>query len=153
MPTFYKYRQWCKTCNDYTLHRYSTEDELFCECCSTIYSDVYLKDIPEDRLIEQRKRYHDMKFGFVKNIGFNSVFGQDCLQTINDEFPQYEILESDAGQEYLDKQYLENFERVMKEQQEKEELQKKHKKIGRNEPCFCGSGLKFKKCCYDKIYY
>lgn len=24
------------------------------------------------------------------------------------------------------------------------------KKIGRNEPCFCGSGLKFKKCCLNK---
>ena len=22
--------------------------------------------------------------------------------------------------------------------------------IGRNEPCHCGSGLKFKKCCIDK---
>jgi len=24
------------------------------------------------------------------------------------------------------------------------------KKIGRNEPCFCGSGKKFKKCCINK---
>jgi len=24
-------------------------------------------------------------------------------------------------------------------------------KIGRNDPCFCGSGLKFKKCCLTKI--
>lgn len=26
----------------------------------------------------------------------------------------------------------------------------KGKKTGRNEPCICGSGQKFKKCCYDK---
>lgn len=26
-------------------------------------------------------------------------------------------------------------------------LQRKHKKIGRNDPCFCGSGKKHKKCC------
>ena len=27
------------------------------------------------------------------------------------------------------------------------------KKVGRNDPCSCGSGLKFKKCCYSKILY
>jgi len=27
------------------------------------------------------------------------------------------------------------------------ELQKKRGKVGRNEPCPCSSGLKFKKCC------
>ena len=26
----------------------------------------------------------------------------------------------------------------------------KQKKIGRNDPCFCGSGKKFKKCCLYK---
>ena len=26
----------------------------------------------------------------------------------------------------------------------------KNKKTGRNDPCPCGSGLKFKKCCYGK---
>ncbi|WP_202903220.1 SEC-C metal-binding domain-containing protein [Paenibacillus gorillae] len=24
------------------------------------------------------------------------------------------------------------------------------KKLGRNDPCHCGSGLKYKKCCIDK---
>ena len=27
-----------------------------------------------------------------------------------------------------------------------------NKKLGRNEPCHCGSGLKFKKCCIDKPF-
>ena len=26
------------------------------------------------------------------------------------------------------------------------------KKLGRNEPCHCGSGKKYKKCCLDKDY-
>lgn len=30
-------------------------------------------------------------------------------------------------------------------------MTKKYKKIGRNDPCPCGSGKKFKKCCIDKI--
>jgi uncharacterized protein YecA (UPF0149 family) len=25
------------------------------------------------------------------------------------------------------------------------------KKIGRNDPCICGSGNKFKRCCLDKL--
>lgn len=30
--------------------------------------------------------------------------------------------------------------------------QKKEKeKIGRNDPCFCGSGEKYKKCCMEKV--
>ena len=24
-------------------------------------------------------------------------------------------------------------------------------KVGRNDPCICQSGLKFKRCCYDKV--
>lgn len=27
-----------------------------------------------------------------------------------------------------------------------------HRYIGRNEPCPCGSGVKFKKCCIENIY-
>lgn len=30
------------------------------------------------------------------------------------------------------------------------ELEERHRKIGRNDPCPCGSGLKFKKCCLKK---
>lgn len=29
----------------------------------------------------------------------------------------------------------------------------KEYKIGRNDPCPCGSGLKFKKCCINKLEY
>ncbi len=28
---------------------------------------------------------------------------------------------------------------------------KKHANVGRNDPCPCGSGKKFKKCCEDKL--
>lgn len=33
----------------------------------------------------------------------------------------------------------------------KELLPNPFKKWPRNLPCFCGSGVKFKKCCHDKI--
>jgi uncharacterized protein YchJ len=29
----------------------------------------------------------------------------------------------------------------------------RNKKIGRNEPCSCGSGKKYKKCCYGKTLF
>ena len=33
------------------------------------------------------------------------------------------------------------------EQQEKKPQKRKQPKVGRNEPCPCGSGKKYKKCC------
>ncbi|HEY7321830.1 MAG TPA: SEC-C metal-binding domain-containing protein [Candidatus Binatia bacterium] len=30
-------------------------------------------------------------------------------------------------------------------------MQKTAPKIGRNEPCPCGSGLKYKRCCLNKV--
>ena len=35
----------------------------------------------------------------------------------------------------------------------KKNIVRKKKKIGRNEPCPCGSGKKFKKCCIEKGIY
>ncbi|NLB11898.1 preprotein translocase subunit SecA [Candidatus Dojkabacteria bacterium] len=32
----------------------------------------------------------------------------------------------------------------------KQKTIKKNKKVGRNDPCPCGSGKKYKKCCYPK---
>jgi hypothetical protein len=34
----------------------------------------------------------------------------------------------------------------------KRETNPNYVKIGRNEPCYCGSGKKFKKCCISKEY-
>jgi len=37
-----------------------------------------------------------------------------------------------------------------KQQQETYVPQKNKEKVGRNDPCPCGSGKKYKKCCYPK---
>jgi hypothetical protein len=42
--------------------------------------------------------------------------------------------------EYLDKLHCD----------EEKQIKEKKKKIGRNDPCPCGSGLKYKKCCLRK---
>ncbi len=39
---------------------------------------------------------------------------------------------------------------IDRNQRQEAERQKKRRKIGRNDPCPCGSGKKYKKCCLDK---
>lgn len=40
---------------------------------------------------------------------------------------------------------------MQKEKIEQEENEKKKKKVGRNDPCPCGSGKKYKNCCLNKV--
>ncbi|WP_353601173.1 SEC-C metal-binding domain-containing protein [Clostridium sp. KNHs214] len=51
---------------------------------------------------------------------------------------------------YMPKEYMESFKRIEKRIKEKERESKTIRKeinIGRNDPCPCGSGKKYKKCC------
>lgn len=41
--------------------------------------------------------------------------------------------------------------KIQEEQLKKEELDRKNKKVGRNDPCICGSGKKYKNCCLNKV--
>ena len=50
------------------------------------------------------------------------------------------------GDEQKAREYLENWK---KEQLEPSEKEFSKNKIGRNDPCFCGSGKKFKNCCME----
>lgn len=60
---------------------------------------------------------------------------------------------------YLQKRYVEEF--LLKEEEARKRAQKSLQsrlqkplmntpKVGRNEPCPCGSGKKYKKCCWNK---
>ena len=146
MPTKTYYRIWCKKCNEFTLHNKSlSEENYICDSCKTVYTDIMLKDIPKDKLITQRQRYNDQKSKDLLNmVNFMSAgfFNNNSV----------EIIESDAGQKIIDQKINEKYKKLKEEQIEKEKLQKQYSKLGRNELCFCGSGVKFKKCCYNKIY-
>jgi len=52
-----------------------------------------------------------------------------------------------------DKEHIndELMEEIKKKSQYYPNGQLKRSKIGRNEPCPCGSNKKFKKCCIDKV--
>jgi hypothetical protein len=149
MPTIRKYRQWCKTCQDWTLHTINGEtDQLICDLCKTENTNVYLDEIPNEKLLEQRARYNKKKYSFI----LDNVL----LNPNNNPFApvgsNIEIIETDAGQDYIDEQVKKRYEELQKKREEQDKLQAEHKKIGRNEKCFCGSGLKFKKCCYNKVF-
>jgi len=114
-----------------------------------VYTSVKLKDIPEDKREAQRERYKKKN-----HIGVNTYLQQILGNAMNNDF-QDEIAESDAGQKQIDlKRHKENekaHEEYRRKREEELELLHKFQNLGRNEMCLCGSGKKYKKCCWAKI--
>lgn len=163
------YRNWCKTCNDFTLHERIFEDEVnhprykpslvfenhsadVCDC-GTSFTPYYLSDCDEEKVLTQRERYKKAKSykaaERLGNIGalymsqpnfFSSVIPKKGLDDIT-------VHETDAGLKEI----------IAKEKEERirikgimlEELSR-FSKVNRNDECLCGSGLKYKKCCLQK---
>lgn len=161
MPTRIYRRIWCKTCQDFTLHTSDGNDGSKCRECDTVYTDVYLKDIPKDKLEAQRKRYTESQGNVVdKYLGlFTETPEQRRIKEIAHMFSEpgsdVEIIESDAGQKKIDdRKRKERAKRMAELREEREkgvEEYKKYKGLGRNDICICGSGKKYKKCCLQKI--
>jgi len=143
MPKITYYRIWCKTCNNFTLHHNN-----ICKECNTKYSDVYLKDIPPELLEEQRIRYKNKKFN-IFDVYLNIINPFSSFMT--DVESNYEIIESDAGQKIIDEEtnklYKERKEQLRKDR----EWTAQYKGLQRNEQCLCGSGKKYKHCCYSRV--
>ena len=157
MPTRTLRRIWCKTCNEFELHEgdFKTK-ELLCKECGTAYSDVYLKDIPKEKVLEQRKRYKDYQRKRDTDL-FSYILKprNPWADMFSEPGSDVEIIESDAGQKKLDDKEREKarqrMEEYRKKREEEKELLKKYRGLGRNDTCLCGSGLKYKKCCWEKI--
>lgn len=64
------------------------------------------------------------------------------MRTVTDENngERIRIYESDAGIKEI----------IKRTNAEKIRLRKEHGNLNRNDKCFCGSGLKYKNCCYSK---
>lgn len=163
MPTKILKRIWCKKCNNFELHQqhYPNWKDWFCLSCDTLYSDIKIKDIPSDKIEEQRKRYKEnQKDQINRFLGELSLTPQEknlreMLDLFSPPGSDYEIMESDAGQIALDKINREKKERERIRMNEiKEEAKKvvnRFKGLGRNDLCRCGSEIKYKKCCLQKI--
>jgi hypothetical protein len=159
MPTRDYKRIWCKKCKDWTLHgqHYPNWEDWFCQKCETAHVKTPLSEIPPKKILEQRKRYKEWKKHDFERL-FNGLisFGTDpFINMFSEPGSDVRIMESDAGQAELDKQERERKaeERRLHEEEKakvREEILK-YRKIGRNDLCLCGSGLKYKKCCLTRI--
>ena len=69
------------------------------------------------------------------------------LDNVDGKAPSFQMLE-----EFLDFS-LPRLQRFTIEKIIERKLNQDLKNIGRNSPCICGSGLKFKKCCGRDLYY
>lgn len=152
MPIIYKYRVWCKTCNDFTLHYEPQFGEHGKKCliCKTEHMPTPISEIPKEKVIEQRKRYKEQKARRIRSLYTDFIMGYGA-KTLFSENPQIEIIESDCGQKAIDE--AEANERELKYQQKqalKLEIKQKFKGLGRNDKCACGSNIKYKNCCLDK---
>lgn len=152
MPTHTLKRIWCKTCNEFTLHSQPFDSkELICRECDTHYTDIYLNEIPREKLLEQRQRYKNRKKERMNRILGGYLFTPDLFGLALEE----EIYESDAGQIRLDEIEREErnkiYEERRKQREAEKEEEKKFRNLGRNDICLCGSGKKYKHCCWSRI--
>lgn len=161
--TNYRYRLWCKSCNEFTTHEKifsdefsnplreklsfadEKEPEFICEVCFIQYTDVFIKDIPEENLLEQRQRFKEQRRRNFEEKFYALTSLQNPLENIfRPVMPiSKKIIESDAG--------LKHEENLIRQerQREKDLLEAErnfYKGLGRNETCRCGSGKKFKHC-------
>lgn len=160
MPTITYHRHWCTACKDWKLFR--KEDSVWvCKTCGKPHEEVVLNTIPEDKLEEQRERYKTYRrehFGINAYLNFLNPMHwqmQEIKHMMSEPGSDIEIIEADAGQKYIDEEIEK--ERRKRAQEREEKRQEaiaellKYKHTGRNDTCPCGSGKKYKKCCYERI--
>ena len=157
MPTQTFYRQWCVPCQEWTFFRRKSFDqaELCCKECGSEERYYNLKDIPENKIMEQRERWKQQRSEQFASVFGGMMYGSVLLNAGlggSGGGPIHEV-ENDAGQKEIDAGQKEIDEARAKARQEaarlKAEKEVKFRHVGRNDPCLCGSGLKYKKCCLN----
>ena len=163
MPLRTQYRLWCQKCQDWELFekRHPNPDELFCNSCEEVHVKTLIKDIPEEKLLEQRQRYNRKKKQQYSKYMNEMLMDPESRQIreMVDMFREpgwdTEIVESDAGQKQLDEIAREKRAKEIEEKEAAKNAFKqealKYKGLTRNDKCACDSGLKYKKCCMDRI--
>lgn len=165
------YRIYCTNCKRYELHfKQFTKDltdsspdaqtQFQCFKCGHITAenadDV---KIPYNTVYTQRKRWyiaHNLsKLTYIGNLSkwlhrllASNLMSDNAIGRGLSEADIEEIVESDAGAIDLHNQWVQAHNDIIEKY--------KAKVVGwhmqeRNEPCQCGSGLKFKKCCLNRI--
>jgi uncharacterized protein YecA (UPF0149 family) len=145
------------------------------DCCLDLHADELLEDIlkayQDDLVWEEEISIMDVEEVFAedKQIVISKLFNNEKYQLIQDTIKEMEWWACFKGNEQLDDDIADSLFGAATEYIPQEEVdqfrkrQEKHysdptpgepvrtdPKIGRNEPCPCGSGKKYKKCCGKK---
>lgn len=147
MPTIRYNRFWCSKCQEFTLQEPNGGQ---CKVCGTVTTEYKFSGVPEEKLVEQRARYN--KSHYDKTFGIYNAFmlGHGIEHLFSEVGSDVDIHEDDAGQKEIDEA---NRKRYAERRLAREKLQEEYKLFkgtGRNEPCPCGSGVKYKRCCQSK---
>jgi uncharacterized protein YchJ len=146
MVTPKKHRTYCKTCQDFTIHSWQSNEDLNCIECGTKETGYNLRDIDPELIEKQRARYKEMQ-----KREFHSIVAiySNPLQSIfsNDRSIGYNVVECDAGQKQIDEAKKQQRKELEQKAQEiLDDYNDNYKKLNRNDKCSCGSGKKFKQC-------
>ena len=94
-------------------------------------------------IIHTEQEEGDWYFSGVENPGEGKGSWESPTKNKDDEL---RLLESICVQHEIDHLYG----KTILDREDKQEPIQVKKKIGRNDPCYCGSGKKYKKCCINK---
>ena len=132
-------------------------DDPDCDCRRVMVNVVSCDD-PRNILAtinygwESVEFYKEFMYGDEKSAGYATGAALDILNFQSDLAPAFlRIFEQTLTQIYVEtlKNHYKMFKQAIREKQNvRSEVKNKYgRKIGRNEPCPCGSGEKHKKCC------
>jgi|GEM_PF-2096317 len=105
-----------------------------------------MRDISLDELQNEIRRLFENKLiaiGYVRDFESLISYGKTESEIIEKVPGMYEMYENAVAtwSGYKEEKYGDDWEK------QKQRIERIEAKIGRNEPCHCGSGKKFKKCC------
>ena len=153
MPIIIYYRFWCNTCKDFTLHH--TNGDKCCKICGNITETYKESEIPIEKIQMQRERYKKYESEHNGIGAFFKILAHERPFAFSEIYPNIEIIEDDAGQKRIDEAREQKIKKqlaeIRLEREKRQDIKNKARGLSRNDICFCGSGLKFKKCCLIKI--
>jgi len=100
----------------------------------------------QDPIRVYQKEAYDLFVDMIYNIKMTAVKDFFRIRVIDES--EIEKLEEETKKDQ--EMMFITGEQAEEEKQKKKPIKRAHKKVGRNDPCPCGSGLKYKKCCWAK---
>lgn len=120
--------------------------ELVCSCC-----DISLKSFYDNIKIAFEKQMVDEEIITMKNVEsdlskpqkkYGQVYYEQLIKDTVEELQSWYCFKNPLEKKEEEEKIKELFHSI--------QIQREGAKTGRNDPCPCGSGKKFKKCCLNK---